>query len=78
MKGAVSIPSFSITVTGLSQSIGEVLVERCLYFGGITNSQGYFSKEPFSSVPYEQIPALAQFELPLIDMCASITLLSLY
>lgn len=74
----MSIPSFSITVTGLSQSIGEVLVERCLYFGGITNSQGYFSKEPFSSVPYEQIPELAQLELPLIDMCTSITLLSIY
>lgn len=67
-----------MTVTGLSQSIGEVLVERRLYFGSIIHSQGYFSKEPFSLVPHEQIPALAQLELPLIDMSTSITLPSSY
>lgn len=74
----MSTLSFGITVTGLSQSIGEVLVERCLYFGGITNSQGYFSKEPFSLVPREQIPALAQLELLLVDMSTSITSPSIY
>jgi hypothetical protein len=69
----MSIPSSSVTVTGLGQSIGEVLVERCLYFGGIINLPKYFSKELLNLVPYEQLLALFQLEQPLIDKSTSVT-----
>lgn len=77
-RGIVSVSSFSIRVPGLGQSSCDVLMERCLYFGGIINSREYFSKEPFSLVPHEPIPALVQSELPLTDMPTSILLLSIY
>lgn len=68
----MSVPSFSVIVTGPGQSISEVPVGRCLYFRGIINPQEYFSKELLSSVPYEQILALVQLEQPLIVKSTSV------
>ena len=72
MKGNSVIPSCSVIVTGLGQSIGEVLVEKCLYFGGIINLPEYFSKELLILVSHEQILALFQLERPLIDKSTSV------